>query len=197
MPSYLFPLNRASAHEPPIEAAVGEGEDHISQVVATSEAEDAIAELHRTITGRSGLTAKADLGGPFAGFEEYLRRDEQSGASSVPLSVCFKGVTTYGKQEGATGVKTLKDALLRTFTLQEIYEWTLKRVISPDRVENGRALIRDFTGVVRNGEMMLWVLTFPYAQVALTDHGSLAYSATQVPDAALSCERWATITPPS
>lgn len=162
MPSFLFPLNRASAHEPPIEAPVSEDdEDHISQVVATSEAEDAIAELHRTITGRSALAAKADVGGPFAGFEEYLRRDEQSGATSVPLSVCFKGVTTYGKQEGATKVKTLKDAVLRTLTLQEIYEWTLKRIISPDRVENGRPLLRDFTGVVRNGEMMLCVLTSP------------------------------------
>ncbi|SPO07766.1 probable ATP-binding multidrug cassette transport protein [Cephalotrichum gorgonifer] len=154
MPSYLFPLNRASAPEQSSDAAQNEG-DHTSHVDVTDEAEDVIAELHHTITGQSFNTSKEDHGGAFAGFEAYLRGDGQTGPQSIPLSVCFKSVTTYGQQQGTTFAKTVKDAIFRTLTLQDIYEWTLKRVISPVRAENGRALIRDFTGVVRSGEMML------------------------------------------
>lgn len=153
MPSYLFPLNRASAHEV-VEPPRPE-DDQASHVAATLENEEAVAGLHQTITGQSYLAEKRRSTGPFAGFEDYLRRNEEEGAPAVPLSVCFKNVTTYGRQEGAASAKTLKDAIIRTLTFQDIYEWTLKRLISPERVENGRALIRDFTGVVRNGEMML------------------------------------------
>lgn len=155
MPSYLFPLNRASTHEP-AEVVQHDEDDQISHVAATAEDEEAVADLHKTITGKSHpAQQQTKVAGPFAGFEDYLRSGEEDGAPSVPLSVCFKGVTTYGRQEGASSAKTLKDAIVRTLTMQEIYEWTLKRLISPERVESGRALIRDFTGVVRNGEMML------------------------------------------
>ena len=157
MPSYLYPLNRVSTYEtvenpPPDDDQDLEDSHHVS---ATSENEETVAGLHQTITGQSFPLDKRRSLGPFAGFEDYLRRHEEEGAPSVPLSVCFKNVTTYGRQEGAASVKTLKDAIVRTLTFQDIYEWTLKRLISPERVENGRALIKDFTGVVRNGEMML------------------------------------------
>lgn len=153
MPSYLYPLNRAATHE--VVESQHDEDDQTSHVVATHENEETVADLHRAVTGRSYLTDKTEIGGPFAGFEDYLRRDSESGGQPVPLSVCFKGVTTYGRHEGASTAKTLKDAIVRTLTLQEIYEWTLKKLISPEKAENGRPLIRDFTGVVRNGEMML------------------------------------------
>lgn len=153
MPSYLYPIHRASIHEV-VEPPTPE-EDETQHVAATLENEEAVAGLHKTITGQSYPPEKRQSLGPFAGFEDYLRRNEEEGAQAVPLSVCFKNVTTYGRQEGAASAKTLKDAIVRTLTLQDIYEWTLKRLISPEKVENGRALIRDFTGVVRNGEMML------------------------------------------
>lgn len=154
MPSFLYPLHRASTtHEPPVEPAQRE-DDGVSHVAGTAEDEEAVAELFKTITGKTEPAEKAGAAaGSFAGFESYVRQDEHS--QSVPLSVCFKNVTTYGRHEGASAAKTLKDSIVRTLTLQDIYEWTLKRLISPEKVENGRALIRDFTGVVRNGEMML------------------------------------------
>ena len=153
MPSYLYPLNRAATHE--VAEPQHDEDDRTSHVVATIENEEAVADLHRAVTGQSYPAHKAESGGPFAGFEDYLRRDSESGGRPVPLSVCFKGVTTYGRHEGASSTKTLKDAIVRTLTFQEIYEWTLKKLISPEKTENGRPLIRDFTGVVRNGEMML------------------------------------------
>lgn len=156
MPSFLFPPKRESLHERPGGGVAENDGDQNSHVVVTDEAEDTIAQLHRTITGQSLESDKEDKdGGPFVGFENYLRRDEKTRSQYVPLSVCFKSLTTYGIQEDASSAKTLKDAIIRTFTLQDIYEMTLKRLISPVRMEDGRPLIRDFTGLVRNGEMML------------------------------------------
>lgn len=153
MPSYLYPLSKAATHE--VVEPQHDEDDQTLHVAITLENEETLADLHKAVTGQSYLTNKAENGGPFAEFEEYLRRDSESGGQPVPLSVCFKGVTTYGRHEGASSAKTLKDAIVRTLTLQDIYEWTLKKLISPEKPENGRALIRDFTGVVRNGEMML------------------------------------------
>jgi hypothetical protein len=87
--------------------------------------------------------------------EEYLRKEQQNTTRPLPLSVCFKNLSTYGRPGGSVPVKTLKHAIWRTLTFQDVYEWTLKRYISPTKVEDGHALIRDFSGVVRNGEMML------------------------------------------
>lgn len=118
-----------------------------SHVLVTSDAEDAVAELHRAIT--------KDLDPALSGLDQYLRDYNRAGSHPVSLSVCFKSVTTYGQPGGARPVKTLRDAIWRTFTLQDIYEGTFKRILRPTKVEEGQALIRDFSGVVRGGEMML------------------------------------------
>lgn len=142
--------------------------EHIPSTTVCHETENVIATLHRTITGRSQAhetpkNAHNDEGdddaqsqsGSFAKFEEYLREDQGNGPEPIPVSVCFKNVSTYGRQSGDVPVKTVWDAVRRTLMLQDIYESTLKKIVSPEKVEHGRALIQDFTGVVKSGEMML------------------------------------------
>ncbi|KAH6995346.1 ABC-2 type transporter-domain-containing protein [Ilyonectria destructans] len=121
--------------------------DDASHVFVTSDAQDAVAELHRAITN--------DLDPALSSLDQYLRDYNRAESHPVSLSVCFKSVTTYGQPGGAKPVKTLRDAIWRTLTLQDIYEWTFKRILRPTKVEEGQALIRDFSGVVRGGEMML------------------------------------------
>jgi ATP-binding cassette subfamily G (WHITE) protein 2 (SNQ2) len=149
MPSFIFPPRAFSRQEPP--AAEPDNQDPEAQVHADDEAEDTLAHLQQILTGYND---DKDAGA-FPGFEDYLRNNEEAAPQYVPLSVCFKGLTTYGIQAEDSNVKTLKDAILRTLSCKEIYEATLKRLIKPVKVDNGRPLIRDFTGVVRNGEMML------------------------------------------
>jgi len=153
MPSYLPPRNRTTSHDHRLESESDEDQTH--HVHVTSQNEDAIAELHRTVTKQSRKIAIDELDPAFADFEKYLRSDDQSGPQPIPLSVCFKSVTTYGQPGGAAGVKTLKDAIWRTLTFRDVYESVHKRVFSSKRVEDGQPLIRDFSGVVRNGQMML------------------------------------------
>lgn len=141
----------------------------VEQVHATSEeeckvhvtpgAEDAVARFYRTITNQS--QESPDINPAVAGLEAYLQQEQPDGVPPLPLGVCFKSITTYGRPGGATPVKTLKDAIWRTLTFQDIYEWTFKRIISPSKIEDGHALIRDFSGVVKNGQMMLQVTLSP------------------------------------
>ncbi|KAH7115454.1 ABC-2 type transporter-domain-containing protein [Dactylonectria estremocensis] len=148
MPPFLPPLRLANSNHGPGFQAPEREADQISHVFATREAEETIAELHNAITNESDPT--------FSALGKYLRDEQQSRIQAFPLSVCFKSVSTYGRPGGTAPVKTLKDAIWRTLTFQDVYEWTfIKRVISPAKVYNGQALIRDFSGVVRNGEVML------------------------------------------
>lgn len=168
--SFHAPRVKLSNQDQPLspggdDAANGE---HVSSTAVCHETEDIIANFHRTITGRSQADNQKSSGrktdddddaqsnpGSFAKFEEYLRHDQEKGQRPIPVSVCFRDVSTYGRQSGDAPVKTVWDAVWRTLTLQDIYEWSLKKIISPERVENGRPLIRNFTGLVRSGEMML------------------------------------------
>ena len=136
----------------PIEQAHAAPEEDC-KVHVTPGAEDAVAKLYRTITNQS--QESSDISPAVAELEVYLQQDQQDGGQPLPLGVCFKSITTYGRPGGATPVKTLKDAIWRTLTFQDIYEWTFKRIVSPSKVEDGHALIRDFSGVVKNGQMML------------------------------------------
>jgi hypothetical protein len=157
MPTYVLP-HRSE----PQAGELDKDQDQNAHVFVTAEAEDTVTELHRAISRQSkphendGNDEKA-LVTTFDDFEKYLRRGGSDGAKPepVPLSVCFKSVTTYGRQGGPKTVKTLKDAVWRTLTGRDIYEATFKRIISPEKVDDGQALIKDFSGVVRNGQMML------------------------------------------
>lgn len=154
MPSYVTPRVRPSAHDRKSDESCVE-RDQEQHVFVTSLTEENIAEIHNVVT-KSSLHQGPDSHTPHLDdLKEYVKQDEPSGPQSVPLSVCFKNVSTFGSSAGSTTVKTLKDAIWRTLTLQDIYEWTLKRVLAPDREKGGRALIHDFSGVVRNGQMML------------------------------------------
>ncbi|CAI6094480.1 unnamed protein product [Clonostachys chloroleuca] len=157
MPSYLL-----HQRNEPRDGSHPTEHDLNQHVFVTAEAEDTVTELHRVISKQTKHAEPDTSTTPaFEDFEKYLRSTQENAETQakkpqpVPLSVCFKSITTYGRQGGPKSVKTLKDAIWRTLTLQDIYEATLKRLIFPDRVENGQALIRDFSGVVRNGQMML------------------------------------------
>jgi ATP-binding cassette, subfamily G (WHITE), member 2, SNQ2 len=159
MPTYVLP-HRNEPHGGGGELDRGQHQD--AHVFVTAEAEDTITELHRVISRQSKSQEKGGIDEKthvttFEDFERYLLGGGYDSAKPepVPLSVCFKSVTTYGRQGGPKTVKTLKDAVWRTLTGRDIYEATLRRIISPDRVEDGQALIKDFSGVVRNGQMML------------------------------------------
>lgn len=145
MPS--FPQSRLKTSNVAPEIHSEHDGDDASHVFVTSDAQDAVAELHRAITN--------DLDPALSSLDQYLRDYNWAESHPVSLSVCFKSVTTYGQPGGAKPVKTLKDAIWRTLTLQDIYERTFKRILRPTKVEEGQALIRDFSGVVRGGEMML------------------------------------------
>ncbi|KAL6918761.1 hypothetical protein FSHL1_002757 [Fusarium sambucinum] len=124
-----------------------ESQEGVTHVTVDDEIEHAVAGLHRAVTEPHANSAVQDL-------EKYLQNDQGS-PGPPPLSVCFKSVTTYGRATGAAPIKTVKDAIWRTLTLQDIYELTFKKILSPAKAEDGRPLIRDFSGVIRNGQMML------------------------------------------
>lgn len=88
--------------------------------------------------------------------EGHLEKRTESGESAKKLGVVFKNVTVKGVDSGASFVRTLPDAILGTFG-PDLYHilsnWipALRFGKQPDL----RDLIRDFTGVVRHGEMLL------------------------------------------
>ncbi|KAF4956228.1 hypothetical protein FSARC_11627 [Fusarium sarcochroum] len=145
-PTFLSRVNTHEHHTGHIEPT-RESQDGVEHVTVDEDIEYAVAGLHRAVTESHENTAFEDL-------EKYLQHD-QDNPRPPPLSVCFKSVTTYGRAGGAAPVKTVKDAIWRTLTCQDIYELTLKKIVSPIKPEDGRPLIRDFSGVVRNGQMML------------------------------------------
>ncbi|KAL2846861.1 ABC-2 type transporter-domain-containing protein [Aspergillus pseudoustus] len=121
------------------------------QVHLTHGDEDAIAEIHRTLTSSKGY----DYSEPHSSFDKFLEAELQSGRKKPNLGVCFQSLSTWGAGGERANVKTLGTALWRTLTFQDVYEWTIKPWISKPEPESGRQLIRDFTGVVRSGEIML------------------------------------------
>jgi len=119
------------------------------------EVEDAIAELHRVLT-REPLHQYPEA---HQAFDDFLQKENDtlaaSGIAPARLGVLFKDLTTWGAGSTHTPVKTLKDALWRTFTGQDLYEWTIGRLRSKSKRDQGRPLIRGFQGVVKGGEIML------------------------------------------
>ncbi|KAG9921265.1 putative ABC transporter, partial [Aureobasidium melanogenum] len=75
--------------------------------------------------------------------------------SAKKVGVVYKNLTVKGVGAGATFVRTLPDAILGTFG-PDLYH-ILSRFVPFLRHKNGelKTLINDFSGVVRDGEMML------------------------------------------
>ena len=75
--------------------------------------------------------------------------------SAKKVGVVYKNLTVKGVGSAATFVKTLPDAIMGTFG-PDLYH-LLSRFLPFLRMKNGelRTLINDFSGVVRDGEMML------------------------------------------
>ncbi len=118
------------------------------QVHVCHEDEDAIADIHRTLTVQ-------EYSEPHTSFDKFLEEEVRGGKSLSNLGVCFQSVSTWGEGDGHTDVKTLGTALWRTLTFRDIYEWTVQPWLSRNEPQKGRQLVRDFSGVVQSGEMML------------------------------------------
>jgi ATP-binding cassette, subfamily G (WHITE), member 2, SNQ2 len=95
-----------------------------------------------------------DLGG-FLKDGHFEKRTEQ-GESAKKIGVLYKGLTVKGVGATATFSKTLPEAILGTFG-PDLYRLVTRFIPSlhVGKPPPTRDLIRDFTGSVRDGEMML------------------------------------------
>jgi len=130
--------------------------DNISYVEFDQEAENIVTEFHRVLT-REPLHQYSEA---HQAFDRFLQKENKAGVNAgvgqPRLGVCFQDVSTWaGAGTSRMAVKTLKDALWRTLTGQDLYEWTIGRLRSRQSPDTGRPLIRNFSGVVRGGEIML------------------------------------------
>ncbi|THC93033.1 hypothetical protein EYZ11_007487 [Aspergillus tanneri] len=153
MPAHLHPhLHGAPSHASNQEA--GSQADIIAspRVHLSFEDGDAIAEIHRTLTE---VNHQQEYPEPHSSFDKFLEAELQAGKKRSNLGVYFQSMSTWGDGDDHADVKTLGTALWRTFTFQDVYEWTIKPWLSSKKPQDGRQLIRDFSGVVRSGEIML------------------------------------------
>ena len=121
--------------------------------VTASEADDEDLEA-----GDAEAVAEKEEEFELGGFikEGHFEKRNEEGGSAKKVGVVFKHLTVRGAENTANYVRTLPDAILGTFG-PDLYR-LLNRfipVIRFGRSEPTRVLTNDFTGVVRNGEMML------------------------------------------
>ncbi|CAG8047287.1 unnamed protein product [Penicillium olsonii] len=143
------PLNPHPKHTPSF--ASESHNDGPPRVQVSHEDENAIADIHRTLTEK---TVEDKYAEPHSSFDKFLEEQAQ-GKNRSNLGVCFQSLSTWGDGDSHVDVKTLGTALWRTLTMQDIYEWTIQPWFSKKKPEEGRQLIRDFSGVVQSGEIML------------------------------------------
>ncbi|KAI9927298.1 hypothetical protein MW887_003685 [Aspergillus wentii] len=155
MPAHLNPHLHGASFASTQEAESPEDTISPPRVHLSDQDEDTIANIHRTLTEKSDSDHQPQCAEPHSSFDKFLEAEVQAGKKKSNLGVCFQSLTTWGAGEGHADVKTLGTALWRTLTFQDVYEWTIKPWISDKNLQNGRPLIRDFSGVVRSGEMML------------------------------------------
>ena len=136
--------------------AEGQDESTSPRVHLAQGDEEAIADIHHLLTAKGpSEDTRPVYPEPHSSFDKFLESEVHAGKKRSNLGVCFKSLTTWGGGETQVNVKTLATAVWRTLTLQDIYEWTIKPWIADNEPQNGRPLIRDLSGVVRSGEMML------------------------------------------
>ena len=151
MPAHLHPhLYNSPSQTQAIERTDA---DASPRVHVSPEDEDAIADIYRTLTEKTREDSRYPE--PHSSFDKFLEAEFHAGRKRSGLGVYFRSLTTWGEGDGHSKVKTLGTALWRTLTFQDIYEWTMKPWISNKNPQDGRPLIRDFSGVVREGEIML------------------------------------------
>jgi hypothetical protein len=134
----------------PKQTVASESHDGPPKVQVSHADEDAIADIHRTLTEKTFEKYPE----PHSSFDKFLAEQAQ-GKKKSNLGVCFQSLSTWGDGDSHADVKTLGTALWRTLTMQDIYEWTIQPWIAKKKPEEGRQLIRDFSGVVESGEIML------------------------------------------
>ncbi|PGH03704.1 hypothetical protein AJ79_07286 [Helicocarpus griseus UAMH5409] len=162
MPSTVPVLSRIPTPSERARYATEHPNDSEPHVHPTQQDEEILADLHQTLTEFSEAersdSERVEYPEPHSSLDKYFREQRVKSASGKPVSrlgVCFKNVTTWGVHNEHAQTKTLAHAVWRTFTLQDVYEWTLKRWVNPPKLQDGRPLIHDFSGVVRSGEIML------------------------------------------
>ena len=93
--------------------------------------------------------------GPFIK-EGYFEKRTERGESAKKVGVIFKNLTVKGVGSSTASAKTLLDAILGTFG-PDLYRIICRFIpsLSFNKHQRLRTLTNDFTGIVRNGEMML------------------------------------------
>ena len=88
--------------------------------------------------------------------EGHFEKRTERGDSAKKVGVIFKNLTVKGMGSTTTSTKTLPDAILGTLG-PDLYRLITRFVpaLSVNKHAGLRTLINDFTGVVRDGEMML------------------------------------------
>ncbi|CAL5869958.1 uncharacterized protein PFLUO_LOCUS4191 [Penicillium psychrofluorescens] len=149
MPAPLYPHTHSSVFAPASEA--NPDKNGPPRVQASHEDEDAIADIHRCLTEKD-LPQYPE---PHSSFDKFLEEQIQDGKKRSNRGVCFQSLSTWGEGNSHADIKTLATALWRTLTMRDVYEWTIQPWISSKKPQHGRPLIRDFSGVVQSGEIML------------------------------------------
>lgn len=151
MPPYYGSSHRPKDH---IEAAEPSTENDTA-VLEVSPAElERLGDLHRQTTQNShaGLAEKNETQ---AEFHDFLHENNPGGKwYPEHRGVCFDSLSVFGSSGSGHSAKTLGTALWRTLTFQDILEQILPSSLRLHRGQP-KAIISDFSGVVRSGEMML------------------------------------------
>lgn len=139
--------------------------DSVTRVVEPSD-QDAIVleELYQTLScirdDNEAAIVEDQLGPDHSPlhkeFTEFLQKEKKA-RPLRRLAVRFDDVTTWGLGGDAVSVKTFLDAVVRTAMLRDIYEWTIKPWLKKPTRSDARPIIRNISGAVRDGEMLLYV----------------------------------------
>jgi len=119
-----------------------------------------LARAQTTATSEGGDVEKAEEDADDFQLDAFMKEGHfekrTEGRSAKKVGVIYKNLTVKGVGAGATFVRTVPDAVLGTFG-PDLYR-LITRFMPSLKIGRGaptRTLINDFTGVVRDGEMML------------------------------------------
>lgn len=151
MPPYYGSSHRPKDH---VEAAESPAENESAGLEVSLAELERLGDLHRqtTRTSHAGLAEKNETQ---AEFHDFLQ-DNNPGGKWYPehRGVCFDSLSVFGSSGSGHSAKTLGTAFWRTLTFQDILEQILPSSLQL-RGGQPKAIISDFSGVVRSGEMML------------------------------------------